>query len=262
MKKHNWIVNLVFFILVLLVGCEEDITTTERIGLEDPSFVNGSGDWIPQARIDMGYIWQSEGINWEGYNYFFVANAKSPNKCSERFNPNSDYFQSWFGMYTVFDKANEKYALEDGELDEIKIINLAIADQKAWLKNFAGLDTHNVYIDTNVNITKEDISIDSHGGWKISGRLVSNVDVGTNNNSDLPELLYAPPAIWEENVESYQKIYLDVFAYVWYTPENKELNVAYFNGVEYESKDGTTYRTTEKIYSVLEEMIFKITVYK
>lgn len=48
----------------------------------------------------------------------------------------------------------------------------------------------------------------------------------------------------------------------WYAHENKELNDAYFNGIEYLSKDGGSHRTIDLIYSELEEMVLNITVYE
>lgn len=205
MKRYKIVVIGLLLLVNLFVSCGDEITNTERIGLSDPSFTTGVSNWIPQ-KLNMSTIWQADGIDWDGYNYYFVTNAQPPYKCSERFNPNSDYFQSWFGMYTVSDKADEKYVLEMGELDELKIIKLAIADQKAWLKSFAGLDIPNVYIDTNINITKEEIKIDSQDGWKISGRLVSNVDVGNNNETDVPDLFNIPKSIWEEKSFKIHKI--------------------------------------------------------
>lgn len=96
----------------------------------------------------------------------------------------------------------------------------------------------------------------------MSGRIISNVDVGDNNYLDFLDIINIKKQYWEDSVNSYQQVYLDSYAYIWYAPENKELNIAYFNGIEYLSKDGTTYRTIENIYSELEEMVLNITVYE
>ena len=239
------------------------VTVYYDIGLSDPSFGFISENWIPQyEKGPMNSIWQSEGINREGYNYYFLPKAVSPYVCSDRFNPTSNYFQSWFGMYTVSDNSDGIYAINNQELNQEDILKLAIADQIAWLKGFAGLDTPLVYLDSNVEIIKEKIVIDSQDGWRLSGRLISNIDVGNNNQIDVPDIINIKKQYWEDKVTSYQQVFLDAYAYVWYAHENKELNVAYFNGVEYLSRDGTTYRTIEKIYSELEEMVLNITVYE
>ena len=233
------------------------------IGLSDPFFGFISENWIPQyQKGPMNSVWKSEGINREGYNYYFLPKAVSPYACSDRFIPTSNYFQSWFGMYTVSDNSDGTYALNNQEINQEDILKLAIADQLAWLRNFGGMDTPSVYLDNSVDIVKERIVIDSQDGWKLSGRIISNVDVGNNNPLNVPDIINIKKQYWEDKVNSYQQVYLDAYAYVWYAHENNELNVAYFNGIKYLSKDGMTYRTIEKIYSELEEMVLNITVYE
>jgi hypothetical protein len=165
-------------------------------------------------------------------------------------------------MYTVSDNSDGTYAISNQELNQEDILKLGIAYQLAWLRGFAGMDTPSVYLDNSVDIIKEKIVIDSQEGWKLSGRIISNVDVGDNNHLDFLDIINIKKQYWEDSVNSYQQVYLDSYAYIWYTPENKELNVAYFNGIEYLSKDGTTYRTIENIYYELEEMVLNITVYE
>ncbi len=233
------------------------------IGLSDPFFGFISENWIPQyQKGPMNAVWASEGINREGYNYYFFPKAMSQYVCSDRFIPTSNYFQSWFGMYTVSDNSEGTYAISNQELNQEDILKLGIADQLAWLKGFAGMETPSVYLDNSVDIIKEKIMIDSQEGWKLSGRLISNVDVGDNNHLDFLDIINIKKQYWEDSVNSYQQVYLDSYAYIWYASENRELNIAYFNGIEYLSKDGTTYRTIENIYSELEEMVLNITVYE
>ena len=138
---------------------------------------------------------------------------------------------------------------------------LTIADQKGWLKAF-GLNNPSVQIDSSSPISIESIEINFQQGWKINGRLISNVDVGINNPLVVEsELLSVKKEYWDEDVASYQQVILDVTTYVWYAPENKELNVAYINLVEFISNDGQTI-TNEHILPELEEMIEGITVYQ
>ncbi len=253
-----------FLVASLLVGCGSDETSPPvRIGLEDPAFNYISDDWIPRYnKMNMNGIWQSEGIDRQGFNYYFLPKAVAPNTCSERFNPVSKYFQSWFGAYTVVDNQDGVYAVVNNDLLVVDIIRLAIADQRAWLKNFAGMSTPYVALDSSVETTKEDVTIDGSKGWKITGRLVSNADVGENNLTVVPEIVRIDKLLWENHVDSYQQIYLDVVAYVWYAPENGELNVAYFNGVEFTDKNGVKHVTLSNIKPELENMAKNVTVYE
>jgi len=75
-------------------------------------------------------------------------------------------------------------------------------------------------------------------------------------------LLKIPKECWVDSVQSYQQVTLDVTAYCWYAPENEEMNVAYYNGVEYKSLSGITYKTIEKIREELEAMVRGISVYE
>ncbi len=250
-------------LLFYIISCSDNGTEHVKKGLIDPSFGLITENWISQVnKMSMTSIWQNEGIDLEGNNYYFLPVPKSPYPCSARFFPTSDYFQSWFGMYTINDNSGGTYALSDDELNETEILKLGLADQKAWLINFAGLDTPSVYIDSTTSVTKERIIIDSQSGWKITARLGTNVDVGDNNPTDIPEIALIKKEYWENEIKGYQQVFVDVFLFVWYAPENKELNVAYFNGVEYLSKDGNTFKTPEKVYSELEKMVDKISVYQ
>ncbi|NOY06027.1 MAG: hypothetical protein GXO82_05275, partial [Chlorobi bacterium] len=129
-----------FLVALLLASCSSNETAPPaRVGLEDPVFNYISDDWIPQYyKMSMNSIWQAEGINRQGFNYYFLPKAVAPNACSERFNPASKYFQSWFGTYTIADNQDGVYAVVNDDLVVDEIIRLAIADQRAWLRNFAG----------------------------------------------------------------------------------------------------------------------------
>jgi len=162
--------------------CNDEPSKPKLTGLIDPSFNYISENWMPNyIKMSMNDIWQRAGIAREGYNYYFLPKPISPFKCSGRFIPASDFFQCWFGIYTISDNQNGVYALKSDGINELDIIRLAIVDQIAWLKNFAGFDTPHVSLDSTAEIITEEIVIDSHEGWKISGRLISTIDVGENN---------------------------------------------------------------------------------
>ena len=249
-------------VILLVISCDKTDNEPGRVGLEDPVFQYISNNWIPDYfKISMDDMWQYEGINRNGDNYYFLPKPIAPFECSSRFIPDSDYFQTWLGMYTISDNSQGTYALESGIPDKEAILALTIADQKGWLKAF-GLNNPSVQIDSSSPISIESIEINFQQGWKINGRLISNVDVGINNPLVVEsELLSVKKEYWDEDVASYQQVILDVTTYVWYAPENKELNVAYINLVEFISNDGQTI-TNEHILPELEEMIEGITVYQ
>ncbi|MHB1688766.1 MAG: hypothetical protein ACYCVH_15540 [Ignavibacteriaceae bacterium] len=234
-----------------------------RIGLSDPHFHYISSNWIPQYnKIDMHDIWLNAGINREGFSYYFLPKAKAPDTCSERFNPDSKYFQAWFGIYTVSDNSKGVYAIKNNKLNAMDIIKLGIADQKVWLNNFARLDTPKVYLDTSYNIKVKNVIIDQVNGWEISARIISNTDVGVNNIQNLQGIYKVDKSVWKDVINSYQMVGLDAYLYVWYSPENKKLNVAYFNGAEFIDKNSIRHNTIDSIKTELKKMVDNITVYK
>jgi hypothetical protein len=211
----------------------------------------------------MDNIWQSQGLNAKGQNYYFFAKPTQSRTYSDRFNPESNYFQAWFGAYTIEDMNNTTYALLNNSLDAKAILQIAVADQIAWLKSFAGLSQPKVSIDTTVALNISQIQIDSRSGWKITGRLNSNVDVGVNNpTTNYPSLLIIPTIAWQGLVGSYSNIKLEVVSYVWYAPENKELNIVYYNGIDFIDLKGVRHSTLNQISAELDSMAYSVTVRK
>lgn len=106
--------------------------------------------------------------------------------------------------------------------------------------------------------------MDGTAGWKLRGKMRSNVDVGDGNGNDsvFGDLGTVAPGIWDGKVTSYQDVVLDGVFYVWYSKENKELNVAYYNGVEFTDLDGDDHATFDDIEAELESMIKGLTVYE
>jgi hypothetical protein len=254
-------------ILALVSGCKNgdgNPVGTSGGGLADPFFKNVSANWYNQVfKLRMDNIWQSQGISAKGQNYYFIAKPTQSRSYSDRFNPESNYFQAWFGAYTIEDLDNTTYALANYSLDAKAIFQISIADQIAWLQSFAGLSLPTVSIDTSVALNISQIQIDSRPGWKVTGRLISNVDVGVNNpTSNYPSLFIIPTKAWQGLVESYANIKLVVVSYVWYAPENKELNIVYYNGVDFIDSNGVHHSTLNEISAELDSMAYSVTVLK
>jgi hypothetical protein len=229
-----------------------------------PSFQNISKNWLPRVnRQRMDGIWQKEGITASGDNYFYLPAAASGKSYSQRFDPLSTYFQSWFGMYVVKDNETGRYGLTGSQPDPRAILRLAMTDQRAWLKNFAGLEAVVVASDEQTPITCVQASAAGLDGWKISARLLSNSDVGDKNpQSGRPAFLLVPPAVWMGYIDNYARVALDVVMYVIYSADTKETYVIYYNGVDFTDKKGTKHRTMPDIQVEMEAMIASLKVPK
>lgn len=177
-------------------------------------------DWINGVMIyDMTHIWKKHGIDAKGLNYYTIGKVK--NGLSSRFDPNSPYYQAWLGCYIVqFDKYRDWGVQEHFSLGE--------ADQKYWLK---------LYGDSSPSATtsKSDfkdlgkIEINGFPGKIYEGAVWSHSDVGLGNKRFYLYLLmsacanimnfsnksltlkgssFIPKQIKDNQIESYQKIYL------------------------------------------------------
>lgn len=89
--------------------------------------------YIPESWIngwmifDMTNAWSKHNIKAVGINYFTVGSLVDG--LSSRFIPNKKQYQSWLGAYLVKFKEEKNFTLQDH-------FNLAVADQKNWLKSF------------------------------------------------------------------------------------------------------------------------------
>jgi hypothetical protein len=229
-----------------------------------PVFETISKNWLPRVNHQrMDGVWLREGIGASGDNYFYLPVPASGKTFSQRFDPTSTYFQSWFGMYVVKDLESGKYGFAGSQPDTRAITKLSIADQRSWLKNFAGLQDVVVQLDEKVPITCVQASAAGLTGWKISAHLLSNVDVGEKNpQSGRPEFLLVAPIVWKGSVDSYARVSLDVVAYVFYNAESRETYVVYYNGVDFLDKKGMRHRTLPVIQGEMEGMVGSLKVPK
>jgi len=265
--KFRTVLVILLSTFTLILGCKKDDgnpVAPPIEGLADPAFQHVSSSWLNQVfTMRMDNIWQYYGIAAKGQNYYFLPNPTQARTFSDRFNPQSNYFQSWFGAYTIEDSNNTTYAMSNNNINAQAILQLSIADQKAWLISFAGFSSPSVSIDTSVALNISQVQVDGCSGWKITGRLISNVDVGVNNpQSNRPALLVIPSIAWQGLVGSYAIVKLEVVTYVWYAPENKEMNVVYYNGVEFDDLSATHHRTLPLISAELDSMALNVTVHK
>ncbi len=246
---------------LLVVSCSGGGGSSAPVHHE-PRFQSIPASWSGTVNsIDMEAYWNEAGIPFGGMNYFLLPMPAGGNAWSERFNPDSKYFQAWIGIYTVSDSNRATYGLQDGELDENAIAKLGIVDQTHWLMEFSQIPSPIVKLDDAYPITKEGATIDGCDGWKVTCRLTTPADTGIDNmQAGMPPLLVVPKSAWETRIASYQPISLDVCLYVWHSAENGELNVIYYNSARFTDLDGNTVDTKAAVSDELDSIAKSITV--
>jgi hypothetical protein len=188
--------------------------------------------------ISMSYFLFAVGLQNE-----FIYNT------SQRFSPESEYFQSWFGMYTVNDVNGVTYSLENGTFNPSSVIGLVTVDQTAWLANFAKTPFNILQVTPTGQPVVTATQINGQPAYKINANLISNIDVGVYNNpvpavypyTADPAFFHIPSSFWLGKVPflntsptGYDTVLLECVAYAWH--ENNRLNVIYYNGISYLEK--------------------------
>jgi len=227
-----------------------------------PEFPNSAEAWHPTPfSIDMSDYWNEAGIAFGGMNYYLLPKPAAGNSWSERFNPDSKYFQAWVGVYTVWDSNGAIYGAQGGELGTKAIVLLGVEDQSHWLEEFAGITSPIVKVDDTVPLTKEATTIDGSPGWKITCRLKTQTDTGDNNQeSGFPPLLVVPKAAWASRIASYQEVSLDVCLYVWHSNQHGQLNVIYYNSTSFTPLSGSAVDTKPAVFGELDAIARSITL--
>ena len=86
---------------LLVVSCSGGGGSSAPVHHE-PRFQSIPASWSGTVNsIDMEAYWNEAGIPFGGMNYFLLPMPAGGNAWSERFNPDSKYFQAWIGIYTV-----------------------------------------------------------------------------------------------------------------------------------------------------------------
>lgn len=193
-------------------------------------------------------VWHRDGLDASGVNYFTIGAVK--NGLSERFNPNSPYYQAWFGGYIVKFAKPQTWTVYNH-------YELGVSDQKNWLRIYG--DT-NPYVEIDDEKSKEIgvIRINGYSGKLYEGGIWSDTDVGMGNKS-VPFLSKK----WAGNslLTSYQRIYLyGYIAIVEIAPTIKA--VLYANGALYTDINGKKHDTFSEIKSELKSLITNVGIQK
>jgi hypothetical protein len=232
------IIGQVVFVILLSV-C--DILYSPALGYTSP-------DWINKPySIRMDDIWRDEGIEAMGMNYYYLPKAVKGNSYSERFNPQSKYYQAWFGIY-IIEMINDMDIEKIITVNPQYVLNIAIADQNAWLRSMGYPETAATGVITDTqNITNR---------WKMTGWMKTNADTGENNStSEMPRFFHPPNIVWKESITSYGPINLDLVFYIYQNSKERKIIIIYYNGVEYVDNDGVTHITLPQIREEMENMV-------
>ncbi len=120
-------------------------------------------------RCDMTRTWKKFGLKISrGANYFTVGQIK--NDVSSRFTLGETGYQSWLGGYTVKLKEAREWTLQDH-------LNLAVADQKSWLRRYGDVYPVCDFREANSK-TIASISLGDYSGTLYEGSCITHSDVG------------------------------------------------------------------------------------
>lgn len=127
--------------------------------------------WIDGIiRYDMTRIWKNFGLKISrGVNYFTVGKIKSG--MSTRFDFTKPQYQSWFGGYTVKLKQGQEWNLQNH-------LNLAIADQRSWLKRYGDPHPFCNFKEENCRVINDLMKLGNYSGTLYEGSCITHSDVG------------------------------------------------------------------------------------
>lgn len=140
------------------------------------TWING---WMT---FSMGRSWRKQGIKAKGVNYFTMGSLS--NGTSSRYIRNNKQYQSWLGAYLVKSNGDKELTLQD-------YYNLAIADQKNWLKDFG--DPHPyIWMPGKNTFNKKHINIGKYQGnlYEFLGG-PAHSDVGSRSRNKRNKILMA-----------------------------------------------------------------------
>jgi len=144
-------------------------------------------------------------------------------ECSDRFNPQSPFFQCFFGVYAI--------TKTDGTAPRPEVFaDLGLADNRAWLRKMG---------DPGPMAETESIDYDRQPNrwWKVTARVRIHMDVGPGNpSSGLPPELVVPEEAWLGRVSPYQERIDLLEAIVW--TQGRYLFAAWYTGAEFYDASG------------------------
>jgi hypothetical protein len=217
-----------------------------------PSFHVIAPAWFTPLSFPLDTAWAAFGYPDRGTTYYSSAAPLGSSSYWDRFNPESDRYEAWFGAYVIADFA---YASEWSEMslttcDIAKSVqhlqDLAVADQFAW---------QTAYGDPAIVATITPGSVYVHpveGRWFAMGlQLQSHTDVG----GTIPAFSWYPPYAQEASrVTAYANTTFNTFYLFTYDAASKHLLVKFFSGTEWTTLDGVHHVTPRHVYLEMFQM--------
>lgn len=161
-------------VAIKLRGYMKELDETERFVGIKPRFGYLGGFLSGNEQSLMTKYWQGAGIPIRGTNYWTFG---PPTQCgaSSRFDPESKFYQAWFGSYVHCGTDGMQFGMNGNEPDINVLKRLSEVDQTLWLKGYgdpapvARLDTFE---------PRDKIRVDNHVAWVYYGEIASHSDVG------------------------------------------------------------------------------------
>lgn len=207
-----------------------------------PQFNYVAPGFAPIQTIDMTQFWSQFGFPERGTNYYTSGGPATPSTANwERFNPQSPYYQVWFGTYIVsnFSAAAEwdspNLEISDVQASVARTLQLAAADQIVWLSGY--LDPH-----PNATIDQSSVKVFKAGPRKFS------IYAKINTDSDLgyPDPLFGFYPGWTKYatlVEPNAPVSLDAVMTISYDDAHQNFIVQYASNCHWTLSNGTKKRT-------------------
>lgn len=216
-----------FFALVFVVGSVEAAQRKPPAPLEAiPKFGYVAEGWLPSTEVlVMDGYWANAGLLERGTHHWKAAGPKCE-RCKkwERYNPDSELFQSAFGVFVV-----KSFEFEDEWKDPSpkkvkksarRVLEIAAATQATWLGK-QGVESPKAQpVEGSVQVTEW-----SDGYLRVLGKVATQCDLGEKNpkRGSLPRF----DEKLREKLDSYQPMELTYQALVKFLPDKKNLVVVY-----------------------------------
>lgn len=213
---------------------------------------NLKSEWIDGTMVfDMTPVWKKHGINARGINYYTIGAVKDD--LSSRYNPNSPYYQAWYGGYIVQFSKNRTWNVDDHYA-------LGEADQKQWLEMYGDESPLALMEKNNSRLIKE-VEISGYKGKLYEGGGWSHSDVGdgyktfmlqilmgitaevfniSNPKLDIKTNNFIPKRNSQMQVAPHHKVYLKGFIAI-IELDSKTKAVLYINATIFEDKKNKKY---------------------
>lgn len=218
-----------------------------------PVFESAKG-WLPYSALgcnSMDEHWKQvltpDGLmDIQGCNYYVFPAPLPGERHSAHFDPQTPFFQSFFGFYLA-------HPLPTGPVPLEVVPILGERDNTGWLRLMGEKEKVSKILSNSITcIEKRDGQCVK---WKFLTRYSMPLDVGPCNpgrekdcpppDSEIPDLWKAPGRIWEPFVNGYEDaIQSPVIQYVWY--EDSYLIINFLIGNEYRDRFGNSISTWDK----------------